>query len=135
MAARGHISALVLPALLAGGMAQAQDVVPEPPKEDIAYLGIETRMIDPELVEMRAALKGSATDEAITAYLRCAVAQYALIRGMDTARQIRTVVSERYGKWTGEAVYMIGRGHPRGFERVEAQAMVGECAAKGIPTV
>ncbi|MFC3061160.1 hypothetical protein [Paenirhodobacter populi] len=135
MAAVRHIAGLVLPALLAGGMARAQDAAPEPPKEEIAYLGIETRMIDPELVEMRAALKGGASDEAITAYLRCAVAQYALIRGMDTARQIRTVVSERFGKWTGEAVYMIGKGHPRGFDRVEAQEMVGECAVKGIPTV
>ncbi|HEY0213416.1 MAG TPA: hypothetical protein VGC40_07505 [Paenirhodobacter sp.] len=132
------VAAMVCPPVLAASpetKPETKTGAEAAPVEDITYLGVETRMLDAELVDLRVALKGTETDAAVAAYLKCAAAQYTLIRGMDTARQIRTVVSKSGGTWRGQAVYMIGKGNPRGFDKVEARAMMNECAEKNIPAI
>ncbi|HEY0274477.1 MAG TPA: hypothetical protein VGC31_00170, partial [Paenirhodobacter sp.] len=84
MAAVRHI---VLVAFLAGigaPVLAAGTDAPARPEPEITYLGVETRMLDAELVDLRVALKGGETEATVTAYLKCAAAQYTLIRGMDT---------------------------------------------------
>ncbi|PKP79785.1 MAG: hypothetical protein CVT80_14595, partial [Alphaproteobacteria bacterium HGW-Alphaproteobacteria-2] len=82
-----------------GGAAPAGAAVPE-------YLGIETRLLDSDLVQFHLALRGGGRAE-IDDYARCAAAQYALIRGMGFARHIRTTASAEAGTWRGDAVYTI----------------------------
>jgi hypothetical protein len=69
------------------------------------------------------------------AYADCAAAQYALIRGYGFARHVRTNLGEEGGNSTADAVYTISPGLPRGFATIDAEVVVADCAARGIPTV
>lgn len=100
-----------------------------------SYLGIETRMMDEELVQFRVALKGAEDPEAITDYAECAAAQYALIRGYGFARHVRTNVEEEGGIWSADAVYTISPALPEGFRTLDAEVVVADCTRTGIPTV
>ena len=57
----------------------------EAPKKDVAfnpsYKGIETILLDGDLVNFRVAMTGARDDTDVAAYAACAAAQYALIRG------------------------------------------------------
>lgn len=98
------------------------------------YMGISTSLLDGDLVNFHVAVDGGGQAEA-ESYAQCAAAQYALIRGFGFARHVRTVVSERAGVWTADAVYTISAALPRGVRTLDAEVVVRDCGARGIPTV
>ncbi|MDB5666048.1 hypothetical protein [Cypionkella sp.] len=113
--------------------------VGEKPKTDLAfnpsYKGIETILLDGDLVNFRVAMTGARDDSDVSAYAACAAAQYALIRGFGFARHVRTNVAMKGGVWRGDAVYTISASLPRGVKTIDAEVTVRDCGAQGIPTV
>jgi hypothetical protein len=103
--------------------------------EAITYEGVETRLLDDDLVDFQVALSGTANRAAVTAYATCAAAQYAQIRGYGFARHVRTNVTRAGGSLRGDAVYLISPGLPRGLRTIDAEVTVGDCLDRGIPTV
>ncbi|MGL4321256.1 MAG: hypothetical protein ACRCS3_10375 [Paracoccaceae bacterium] len=99
------------------------------------YQGIETLLLDGDLVNFRVAIKGNVTPADVEDYGRCAAAQYALIRGAGFARHVRTSVDETGGIWRGDAVYTISAALPLGVRNIDAEVTVRDCAARGIPTI
>ena len=116
-----------LPSACGPGPAQA-DFRPE-------YRGIETVLLDDDLVNLRVAMTGARGREDVDAYARCAAAQYALIRGYGFARHVRTTVAKSGGLWRGDAVYTISAALPRGLRTLDAEVVVRDCGSQGIPTV
>ena len=117
-------------ALLAGCAGAVGDA-----PQDSAYLGIETSLLDGDLVNFNVALTGAATPEAVEKYAQCAAAQYALIRGYSFARLVRTNVTEEGGTWRADAVYTISPDLPPGLATIDAVVTVADCGTSGIPTV
>ena len=99
------------------------------------YLGIETNLMDGDLVDFKVAMTGARNKADVTAYARCAAAQYALIRGYGFARHVRTNVDEKGGTWRADAVYTISAALPRGLRTIDAEVTVRDCGTQGIPTV
>lgn len=99
------------------------------------YRGIETILLDGDLVNFRVAMQGARGQDDVVAYARCAAAQYALIRGFGFARHVRTNVVEQGGTWRGDAVYTISAALPEGLKTIDAEVAVRDCGAQGIPTV
>jgi hypothetical protein len=99
------------------------------------YSGIETILLDNDLVDFRVQMSGARDDKDVDAYAACAAAQYALIRGFGFARHVRTNVEKQGGVWRGDAVYTISASLPRGLKTLDAEVTVRDCGAQGIPTV
>ncbi len=99
------------------------------------YLGIETRLLEGDLVNFIVTMEGANDPFDVIAYARCAAAQYTLIRGYGFARHIRTSVREHGGRWQADAVYLISPDLPKGVNTLDAAAEVDSCRARGIPTV
>ncbi len=99
------------------------------------YLGIETRLLEGDLVNFIVTMEGARDPLDVIAYARCAAAQYTLIRGYGFARHIRTSVREGGGRWQADAVYLISPDLPKGANTLDAAAEVDSCRARGIPTV
>ncbi|MEM6275779.1 MAG: hypothetical protein AAF714_02435 [Pseudomonadota bacterium] len=106
-----------------------------PKAEGLKYLGIETRLLDAELVNFSLAVAGATSPEDMRAYGDCAAAQYALIRGYRFARHVRTNVEETGPIWRADAVYTISAGVPRGTQTLDAGLTVTICQQAGVPTV
>ncbi len=102
---------------------------------DPVYQGIETLLLDGDLVNFRVAMTGGNGAVDVETYGRCAAAQYALIRGAGFARHVRTSVDETGGIWRGDAVYTISAALPNGVRNIDAEVTVRDCAARGIPTI
>ncbi|WP_434612490.1 hypothetical protein [Tabrizicola sp. M-4] len=102
---------------------------------DPSYQGIETILLDGDLVNFRVAMTGARDNADVEAYARCAAAQYALIRGAGFARHVRTNVAKRGETWRGDAVYTISAALPKGFRTIDAEVTVRDCGSLGIPTV
>ena len=100
-----------------------------------SYDGIETLLLDGDLVDFRVVMRGARDEEDVAAYARCAAAQYALIRGFGFARHVRTNVAKTGGNWRGDAVYTISAALPRGTKTIDAEVAVSDCGEQGIPTV
>lgn len=100
-----------------------------------AYRGIETILLDGEMVNFRVAMTGARDNADVDAYARCAAAQYALIRGFGFARHVRTTVTRGLEIWRGDAVYVISAALPEGLRTLDAEVVVRDCGAQGIPTV
>ena len=100
-----------------------------------SYQGIETLLLDGDLVNFRVALKGARGNDDVETYGRCAAAQYALIRGFGFARHVRTTVARDGAVWRGDAVYVISAALPPGFRTIDAEVTVRDCGAQGIPTI
>jgi len=100
-----------------------------------AYLGVETRLLDGDLVNFIVRMQGPAGPEPVETYALCAAAQYTLIRGFGFARHVRTNVGEQGGIWTADAVYTISAALPRGLRTIDAEVTVADCAEQKIPTV
>ena len=99
------------------------------------YLGIQTRLLDGDLVSFLVQMRGARGNADVVAYAECAAAQYALIRGYGFARHLRTTVNEEAGLWRADAVYTISSALPRGAKTIDAEVTVSNCTETGIPTV
>ncbi|MDK3016199.1 hypothetical protein [Pseudodonghicola flavimaris] len=99
------------------------------------YQGVETRLLDGDLVQFDVSMTGARDQADVDAYAECAAAQYALIRGYGFARHLRTNVYEEGGVWRADAVYTISPSLPRGLRKLDAEVVVAHCAENGIPTV
>ncbi|MCK0168985.1 hypothetical protein MWU52_15625 [Jannaschia sp. S6380] len=99
------------------------------------YKGVETRLLEGDLVNFIVAMEGARDGRDVVDYAECAAAQYALIRGFGFARQVRTNVVEEGGVWRADAVYTVSPSLPRGLRTIDAEVVVDACAARGIPTV
>jgi len=99
------------------------------------YNGIETILLDGDLVNFRVEMTGARDTKDVSAYAACAAAQYALIRGFGFARHVRTNVDKQGGIWRGDAVYTISAALPEGLKTIDAEVTVRDCGAQGIPTV
>ncbi len=122
--------------LLAGagavsGCTSPQDERPFAP----IYEGIETRLLDGDLVQFDVTMRGARGPGDVEDYAECAAAQYALIRGYGFARHLRTNVYEEGGLWRGDAVYTISAALPRGLKTIDAEVVAFACAENGIPMV
>lgn len=102
---------------------------------DPAYLGIETRLLDWNMVNFHVNMEGARDGDDVVAYSRCAAAQYSLIRGYGFARHVRTNVAREGGNWQADAVYTISPALPRGVRTIDAEVTVADCREQGIPTV
>lgn len=101
----------------------------------VQYDGVETRLLDGDLVNVRVQMANAPSEQDVADYAECAAAQYALIRGYGFARHVRTQVDEEGGIWTGDAVYTISPALPRGLRTIDAEVTVADCATRSIPTV
>ena len=100
-----------------------------------SYGGIETILLDGDLVNFRVEMTGARDTQDVSAYAACAAAQYALIRGFGFARHVRTNVDRQGGIWRGDAVYTISAALPEGLKTIDAAVSVRDCGAQGIRTV
>ena len=128
--------------ILAGGAALAALAACAEPEAGVAqddfaptYQGIETILLDGDLVNFRVVMLGARGRQDVADYALCAAAQYALIRGFGFARHVRTNVNKQGGTWRGDAVYTISAALPDGFKTIDAEVAVRDCGAQGIPTV
>jgi len=99
------------------------------------YQGIETRLLDGDLVSFIVQMRGARDNADVAAYAECAAAQYALIRGYGFARHLRTKVAKEAGLWRADAVYTISSALPQGLKTIDAEVTVENCTETGIPTV
>ncbi len=99
------------------------------------YLGIETTLLDGDLVQFHVAMTGARNKQDVSNYAECAAAQYALIRGFGFARHLRTNIAESGGIRRGDAVYTISAALPNGLRTIDAEVTVRNCGSLGIPTV
>ena len=99
------------------------------------YQGVNTRLLDGDLVNFQVKMTGARDNADVDAYAECAAAQYALIRGYGFARHLRTSVVEEAGLWLADAVYTISPALPRGLKTIDAEVTVSACAENKIPTV
>ncbi|SRR6056297_688154 len=109
--------------------------VPPPPEPLPRHEGVETRLIDDDIVNLIARMSGPATQGDLIAYSRCAAAQYAVIRGYGFARHVRTNVKVEGSVRVADAVYTVSPTLPRGLQTIDAEVTVADCAELGIPTV
>ena len=123
--------------LLAGGVSgcEQQETVPEDVVFAPEYRGVETRLLDGELVRFQVAMTGARGPQDVSDYAKCAAAQYTLIRGYGFARHLRTNVQEEGGVWVADAVYTISPSLPDGSRTLDAEVVTAHCAENGIPTV
>nr|WP_231592454.1 hypothetical protein [Pelagovum pacificum] len=100
-----------------------------------SYDGVETLLLDNDLVNFRVRMDRAEGAEDVTRYAECAAAQYTLIRGYGFARHVRTNVAEEGGIWRADAVYTISPALPEGLRTIDAEVTVADCANTGVPTV
>lgn len=132
--ARALTSSLMIAATAAVGACATGAEVSEGPT-NAEYLGIETNLLDGEMVNFRVAMKGARNEADVERYGRCAAAQYALIRGFGFARHVQTQVARNGETWRGDATYLISAALPQGRHTIDAEVTVMDCGALGIPTV
>ena len=100
-----------------------------------SYEGIETRLLDNDLVAFHVKMRGARDDQDVADYAECAAAQYTLIRGFGFARHLRTKTAEVAGLWQADAIYTISPAIPAGLRTIDAEVTVENCRNNGIPTV
>ncbi|WP_112308902.1 hypothetical protein [Pseudogemmobacter bohemicus] len=116
-----------------GACAGGGDVSASPGKKE--YLGIQTVLLDGDMVSFRVAMKGTQDGKDIEDYARCAAAQYALIRGAGFARHVRTNVAKSGDTVRGDSAWLVSAALPRGVKTIDAEVTVQDCGALRIPTV
>lgn len=102
---------------------------------DAVYGGVQTRLLQDDLVNFFVSMQGARDQSDVDAYARCAAAQYALIRGYGFARHVRTAVTNEGGLWRADAVYTVSSALPQGSRTIDAEVVVADCTEQGIPTV
>ena len=103
--------------------------------ENAVYRGVQTQLLENDLVHFVVTMEGARDAQDPIAYARCAAAQYALIRGMGFARHVRTSVTNEGLLWQADAVYTVSPSLPRGIRTIDAEVTVADCTEQGIPTV
>ena len=106
----------------------AEDFIPD-------YKGVETQLLDGDLVQFNVAMTKALSNQDVSDYAECAAAQYTLIRGYGFARHVRTNVTEEGGIWRADAVYTNPPSLPKGLKTIDAQVTAFPCSERGIPTV
>ena len=106
----------------------AEDFIPE-------YKGVETQLLDGDLVQFNVAMTKALSTRDVEDYAECAAAQYTLIRGYGFARHLRTNVRQEGSIWRADAVYTISPSLPPGLRTIDAEVVASECVERGIPTV
>ncbi|MBC7476497.1 MAG: hypothetical protein H7317_00190 [Pseudorhodobacter sp.] len=135
------LASLTAAAAAVSGCAQQAPEQPDPiamledPDFKPVYKGIETTLLDGDLVQFHVAMAGARNNQDVSNYAECAAAQYALIRGFGFARHLRTNIAESGGTWRGDAVYTISAALPNGLRTIDAEVTVRNCGSLGIPTV
>jgi len=134
---RAHPWHIGVACLALGGAAGCEPTDPLVNKGQFSpeYMGIQTRLLDGDLVGFLVEMSGARDKSDVVAYSECAAAQYALIRGYGFARHVRTNVVEEAGLWRADAVYTISPALPRGMSTIDAEVTVSNCTETGIPTV
>ncbi len=123
-------------ALIAGVSALAGCDTQDPQgRFDPQYDGVETRLLEDDLVNFHVTMRGARGNADVDAYSECAAAQYALVRGFGFARHVRTNVTRDGEDWRGDAVYTVSPSLPRGLKTIDAEVIVAACDENGIPTV
>ncbi|WP_303469998.1 MULTISPECIES: hypothetical protein [unclassified Marinovum] len=112
-------------------MSEAANDIPFEPE----YRGIETRLLDGDLVNFHVEMAGARDAQDVADYAECAAAQYTLIRGYGFARHLRTNTQVEAGLWRGDAVYTISPSLPDGLKTIDAEVVVANCREQRIPTV
>lgn len=130
----GWALAAVAPALCGVMACSGADTAHERPRS-ADYMGVDTRLLDGDLVSFQVAMRGARDQGDVIAYARCAAAQYALIRGYGFARHVRTNVAQEAGVWRADAVYTISPALPRGLRTIDSEVVVADCREQNIPTV
>jgi hypothetical protein len=116
-----------------GGCTQSAEVTEG--RNQPVYQGVQTILLDDDLVSFSVAMTGARDKADVEAYGRCAAAQYALDEGYGFVRQVRTIVKQDGRNWFGDAVYLVSAALPEGLRTVDAEVAVAECGELGIPTV
>ena len=118
-------------------LALAACAPPAPQAEEFrpVYRGVETILLDRDLVQLNVAMTGARDSADVEKYAECAAAQYTLIRGYGFARHLRTKVTEEGGVWAADAVYTISPTLPEGLAVIDATSTTAACKETGIPTV
>ena len=129
------LTSLALVAGLSACTMQEGSVTREVSDLSPSYDGIQTTLLDGDLVNFHVEMQNARDPEALDDYAECAAAQYTLIRGYGFARHVRTNVSQEGGIWRGDAVYTISPSLPRGIKTIDAEVVAANCAERGIPTV
>lgn len=106
----------------------AEDFIPE-------YLGAEAIVLDVDLVQLNVAMTKAQSEDDLRAYTECAVAGYALDRGYEFARHLRTKIYKEGGVWSADAVYTISPTMPDGLFKIDAKVTATACRESGIPMV
>ena len=140
MTGKSGLIIAVMCAMLLVGCGTANGVEradPEPVAGQFApdYMGIETHLLDGDLVNFQVEMRGARDRSDVDRYAQCAAARYTLIRGFGFARHVRTNVAEQGGVWMGDAVYTISPSLPDGVKKLDAEVVAEDCAENGIPTV
>ncbi|UXX83962.1 hypothetical protein [Roseovarius pelagicus] len=125
----------VIALTLLSGLAACQASDPEVSRFAPDYQGIETQLLDGDLVNFHVSMTGARNTDDVDRYAACAAAQYTLIRGYGFARHLRTNIVEEGGIWRGDAVYTISPALPRGLKTLDAEVVAADCAENGIPMV
>ncbi len=99
------------------------------------HLGVATSLLEGDLVQFHVSMERVQSADELNDYADCAAAQYALIRGYGFARHVRTKMKQEAGVWEADAVYTISPALPRGLRTIDAEVVVANCEANGIPTV
>ncbi|MFW8592607.1 hypothetical protein [Cribrihabitans neustonicus] len=128
--------ALITPLLLAAcAMAPGTGTGSGGERPAPVYEGVETSLLEGDLVQFRVFMRGPEAPGDLDDYAQCAAAQYALIRGYGFARHVRTTTKQSGGSRSADAVYLISPSLPRGLRTIDAEVVVADCEANGIPTV
>jgi hypothetical protein len=135
MTSSGNISRLFPACVLLAGCGSAEGGTGPASPFAPDYRGIETRLLDGDLVSFQVTMAGARSVDDVSRYAECAAAQYTLIRGYGFARHVRTNVTEEGGIWRGDAVYTISPALPGGIAKLDAEVVAADCAENGIPMV
>ena len=122
-------------AILPLALAACGDPVPTAEQLIPDYQGVQTELLDGDLVRFRVAMTNALEPGDVSDYAECAAAGYTLVRGFGFARHVKTAVDVTNGLWTGEAVYLVSPSLPDGLAKVDAEVVAANCREKGIPLV
>jgi hypothetical protein len=128
-----YISFLAVMAALT--LAACQNTAPVT-QEPVRYYGVQTRLLDNDLVQFHVTLSGTQSTEQVARYTECAAAQYTLIRGFGFARHVRTTrIGQQDDRLSADAVYTISRSLPQVTKTIDAEVVTDACERDNIPMV